>query len=108
MPLTYALFFWFGCILIQSGAISFHDLIAAMNSLLLGAVGTGIAVRNIFNLEEGSAAGSRMFLFLEDSEHDDKEESHDSQGASWFHFVLFFLFFVLPLFFLCQIYYVYI
>ena len=58
---TYALLFWYGSKLIEAGEIEFENMMIAIMSLMLGAIGLGQALADLGNQTQGLEAAKRIF-----------------------------------------------
>eukprot|EP01035_Chromulina_nebulosa_P018834 gene18834-24615_t len=67
--LTYALLFWYGSTLIKSGDVSFQDMMTAILTLMLGALGLGQAMTDIGDQKEGVIAAKRVFQAIQDGKN---------------------------------------
>jgi ATP-binding cassette subfamily B (MDR/TAP) protein 1 len=63
--LTYALLFWYGSTLIKSGEISFLQLMSAILTLMLGALGLGTALADIGDQKLGIQTADRIFQSID-------------------------------------------
>ncbi len=63
---TYALLFWYGAKLIKSGEIDFEELMIAILSLMLGALGLGTALTDLGDQKVGVQVASRIFKCIDD------------------------------------------
>merc|ERR1711871_991303 len=59
--LIYALLFWYGSTLIEDGEVEFEDMMTAIMSLMLGALGLGQAMAELADQKEGLMAAKRIF-----------------------------------------------
>jgi ATP-binding cassette subfamily B (MDR/TAP) protein 1 len=57
----YALLFWYGSQLIEEGEVDFQDMMTAIMSLMLGALGLGTAFGDLGDQNEGVKAAKRIF-----------------------------------------------
>ena len=64
--LTYALLFWYGASLIKKGEISFLQLMSAILTLMLGALGLGTAISDMGDQKLGIQTASRIFKSIDD------------------------------------------
>jgi len=67
MYLIYALLFWYGSTLINSGEITFEQLMIAIFSLMLGALGLGQALAGLNKQVNGVEAAGRIFKAIDES-----------------------------------------
>merc|ERR1711871_1065365 len=58
---TYALLFWYGSTLIEKDEVNFEDMMTAIMSLMLGALGLGQAFGDMADQNEGLKAAKRIF-----------------------------------------------
>ena len=63
---TYALLFWYGSTLVASGEITFVDLMTAILTLMLGALGLGMALNDLGDQNQGLQAAHRVFKLIDD------------------------------------------
>jgi ATP-binding cassette, subfamily B (MDR/TAP), member 1 len=68
--LTYALLFWYGQHLMNRGKVDFMDMMTAIFSLMLGALGIGQALIDLGDQDEGLAAARRIFRALDEAKLD--------------------------------------
>lgn len=68
--LTYALLFWYGQHLMNRGKVNFMDMMTAIFSLMLGALGIGQALIDLGDQDEGLAAARRIFRALDEAKLD--------------------------------------
>lgn len=64
--LTYALLFWYGATLIDTGEISFLQLMSSILTLMLGALGLGTALADIGDQKLGIETAARVFQSIDD------------------------------------------
>lgn len=64
--LTYALLFWYGSTLVAKGDVTFEEMMTAILTLMLGALGLGTALADVGDQTEGMKAAARIFLAIED------------------------------------------
>lgn len=68
--LTYTLLFWYGQRLMNHGKVDFMDMMTAIFSLMLGALGIGQALIDLGDQDEGLAAARRIFRALDEAKLD--------------------------------------
>ena len=66
MFLTYALLFWYGSQLIKTDNLKFVDLMTAIMSLMIGALGLGQALSDLGDQKAALQAADRIFKNIED------------------------------------------
>lgn len=66
MFLTYALLFWYGSELIQKDGLKFVDLMTAILTLMLGALGLGQALADLGDQKAALLAADRIFQSIDD------------------------------------------
>ncbi len=66
--LTYALLFWYGSKLIDKGDVSFEEMMTAILTLMLGALGLGTALADMGDQKEGMKAAARIFRAIEEGQ----------------------------------------
>ena len=64
--LTYALLFWYGSTLIEKGEITFLQLMSAMLTLMLGALGLGTALADVGDQKLGIETAARIFKSIDE------------------------------------------
>lgn len=67
--LTYALLFWYGSTLIESGDVEFEQMMTAILSLMLGALGLGQAMIDMGDQKAGLIAAKRVFKNIDDAKN---------------------------------------
>jgi len=67
--LTYALLFWYGSTLIESGDVSFEEMMTAILALMLGALGLGQAMTDMGDQKAGLIAAKRVFKNIDDAKN---------------------------------------
>ena len=67
--LTYALLFWYGSTLIQSGQVTFQNMMTAILTLMLGALGLGQAMNDLGDQKLGLQVAGRIFRSIEDGKN---------------------------------------
>jgi len=70
---TYALLFWYGAKLITAGEINFEELMIAIMSLMLGAMGLGMAMTDMGDQKEGVMAAYRIFSTIDSAKNDPQD-----------------------------------
>lgn len=70
---TYALLFWYGAKLITAGEINFEELMIAIMSLMLGAMGLGMAMTDMGDQKEGLMAAYRIFSTIDSAKNDPQD-----------------------------------
>jgi len=65
--LTYALLFWYGAQLITKNQVTFVDMMQAILTLMLGALGLGQALNDFGDQKQGLQAAARIFQSIEES-----------------------------------------
>lgn len=66
--LTYALLFWFGSVLIKRGDVNFRELMTAILTLMLGALGLGQALADMGDQKKGLQIAGKIFKSIEEGE----------------------------------------
>jgi len=64
---SYALLFWYGSQLLLHEGLSFENLMIAIMTLMMGAIGLGSALRDMGDQNEAAAIATRVFATIEDS-----------------------------------------
>jgi ATP-binding cassette subfamily B (MDR/TAP) protein 1 len=67
--LTYALLFWYGSQLIKDGKITFVELMTAILTLMLGALGLGQALADMGDQKAGVEIADRIFQQIDDGKN---------------------------------------
>jgi ATP-binding cassette subfamily B (MDR/TAP) protein 1 len=64
---TYALLFWYGSTLIKSGDITFLQLMSSIWSLMMGAMGLGMALADLGDQKVGVLTADRIFKSIDEA-----------------------------------------